>query len=126
MASTLLNSADIAGTLGTDSVTFGTNQVSTTIITGLTAVKSADQNAWVNGPLTYTAVITNNSGEDLSGATLTDILDTTQILFNDTYGVLEDDQAVDYTYNAGVLTITLNTIPDGSSSTITFQVLQNS
>lgn len=73
---TLVNQADFAGTYGTENqpVTFASNEVSTTIIRGLTAVKTADQTYWVNGPLTYQVKITNNSGDTFTKGVLTDDL----------------------------------------------------
>jgi len=129
---TLQNLASVDATLGTDPVSFSTNQVMVTIVTGLTATMSADKTMWVNGPLTYSIIIDNATGTtyDLSAITLTDTLDITQVEFNATYGVEVDGTPLsssDYSYNSstGELSITLPAdIADGASSTITYQVTQ--
>lgn len=59
---TIENQTDYTGTYGTEAepITFASNLVSTTIVSGLTAVLSADKNYWINSPLKYTVLITNN------------------------------------------------------------------
>lgn len=95
----------------------------TEIIDGIVATKAADKEIWSNGPLTYTITITNNSGKSFENPIFTDTLDISLIdLDQDTVRV--NDAATVFTYINGVLSITLPTIPDGGTSTITFQVVQ--
>lgn len=124
---TLVNQADFAGTYGTENqpVTFASNEVSTTIIRGLTAVKTADQTYWVNGPLTYQVKITNNSGDTFTKGVLTDNLDTALVAFNTAYGVkIDNSPTSSFTYSSGALSVTLPDMEDGATITVSFQVTQ--
>lgn len=129
MATTsLTNNVDISGNYGEDAipVTFSSNTVTTTIVQGLTVQKSADKSYWVNGPLTYSIVITNNSGGKLAGGELQDTINTALVTFSQTYGVTIDDTTTqDFTYESGVLKVTLPEIADTESKTIKFQVTLN-
>ena len=110
---TLTNQATISGDYG-DSATpieFSSNEVTTTIVEGLIVTKSADKTNWVNGPLTYTVVVQNNSGATLTNGSLTDQINTTLVDFSTTYGVKIDGTTTsDYTYSDGNLQVTLPTL----------------
>ncbi len=121
------NQTDFTGTYGTEAepITFASNLVSTTIVSGLTAVLSADKKYWVDGPLTYTVVITNNSGDVYSKGVLQDNLDTANVTFDADYGVKIDGASTsDYTISAGLLTVNLTDIADGGTLTVSFRVTQ--
>ena len=121
----LTNKVDIAGNYGDASnpITFSSNDVTTTLIQGLTVTKNADKTYWVNGPLTYTLTITNNSGGKLDSGVITDKLDTNLISLDETYGVLiNGSKTEDYTYTTGTLTVNLPELADSSTTTVTFQV----
>lgn len=125
MTQELTNQVDIAGEYGTPSsaVTFSSSPVTTLIIQGLTVTKTADKTNWVDGPLTYTVVVGNTSGAEMTNGTLTDKLDTTLVDFNATYGVqLDGATYTQFTYSDGTLQITLPTLADEKTVTITFQV----
>ena len=122
---TLTNRAEIEGTYGNpgSEITFSSNDVTTTIVQGLTVTKTADKTYWVDGALTYTIVVKNESGSTLTNGSLTDTLDTALVSFNSTYGVQMDGSATsDFTYNSGVLKVNLKELADQASTTITFQV----
>lgn len=121
------NQTDYTGLYGTEAepITFASNLVSTTIISGLTAVLSADKKYWVNGPLTYTVVITNNSGDVYTKGVLHDTLDTATVAFDTDYGVeIGGTKTTDFTISGGVLTVNLPDIEDGGTQTVTFRVNQ--
>lgn len=121
----LTNKVDIAGNYGDASnpVTFASNDVTTTLIQGLTVTKNADKTYWVNGPLTYTVTIANNSGSKLDSGVVTDKLDTNLISLDETYGVLiNGSKTEDYTYTTGTLTVNLPELADNSTTTVTFRV----
>lgn len=126
MANTnLTNQVDIAGEYGDSAspISFSSNTVTTTIVQGLTVNKTADKTNWVDGPLTYTIVIQNNSGSTLTNGVLTDNINTTLVDFNATYGVqINSSASSDYTYNNGELKINLPDINNEAETTITFQV----
>jgi len=123
----LTNQVDISGQYGESStpISFASNIVTTTIVQGLTVNKVADKVNWINGPLTYTVTIENNSGATLSSGVLTDNLNTSLVEFNTTYGVQIDGTPTassNYTYNDGELKVTLPELTDSNTTTVTFQV----
>lgn len=125
----LENFVDVSGKYGESEVaiSFSSNTVTTTIVQGLTIVKSADKDYWVNGPLTYTLVVTNNSGGKLTSASITDTLNTTLIALDEDYGIyIDESKTQSYTYESGTLTITLPDLADTESATIKFQVTKTS
>ena len=127
MAKTTLNQADFSGLYGADSspITFVSNQVTTTIVSGLTATLSANKRYWVDGYLIYTVVIENNSGETYTKGVLADTLDTANVVFDEDYGVeINGQKTSDYTYAGGLLNVNLPDVSDGASLTVSFQVSQ--
>jgi len=127
MAKTTLNQADFSGSYGEGNVpiTFVSNQVTTTIITGLTATLSASKEYWVDGALLYTVVVTNNSGETYSKGVLQDTIDTANVVFDADYAVeINGQKTSDYTYSSGLLSVNLPDVSDGASLTVSFQVTQ--
>lgn len=124
---TLTNQADFAGSYGTAAspVVFSSNAVTTTIVQGLTATKTANKTFWVNGPLLYTIRIENNSGESFTKGVLTDVLNTDLITLDSAYGVeINSSKTSDYTFTSGNLSIKLPDLEDGGTATVTFQVVQ--
>lgn len=122
----LTNKADIAGTYGDSAspITFSSNDVSTTIVQGFTVTKTADKTYWVDGQLTYTITITNDSGGTLTSGTLTDKIDTSIVNFNTSYGVqINGTSSTNFTYSEGTLTVTLPDLAGNASATVTFQVV---
>ncbi len=121
------NQTDFTGVYGAESepITFASNLVSTTIISGLTAVLSADKKYWVDGPLTYTVVITNESGDVYSKGVLADNIDTANVVFDSDYGVeIDGSKTTDFTYSGGLLSVNLPDIAEGGTLTVTFRVTQ--
>ena len=122
---TTLNQADFSGSYGVDStpITFASNQVTTTIVSGLTATLSANKTYWVDGALLYTVVIENSSGETYSKGVLSDQLDTANVTFDNDYAVqINGQKTSDYTLAEGLLSVNLPDVSDGASLTVTFQV----
>ncbi len=121
----LENKVDINGQYGDPAspIAFSSNTVTTNIIQGLSVTKAADKTNWVDGPLTYTVVVANESGSAMTTGTLQDSFNTTLVDFNTTYGVQIDGSATsNFTYNDGLLTITLPDLETDKQLTITFQV----
>lgn len=121
------NQADFTGSYGSENVpiTFASNSVSTTIVKGLTATLSANKTYWVDGALTYTVTIENSSGETYSKGVLADVIDTANVVFDETYAVqINGQKTSDYTYSSGSLSVNLPDVEDGATLTITFQVTQ--
>lgn len=123
----LTNQADFTGLYGENecNIVFSSNEVSTTIIRGLTATKTADKTCWVDGPLTYEITVENDSGATVTNGIFTDYLDPSLVALDTGYGVFVDGiLTTDYSYAVGVLTINLPTMNDGVSHTISFRVVQ--
>ena len=120
---TLSNQAKVNGFYNTEPMELESNILETTLVSGLTVVKSADQEIWVSGELTYTVTVTNDAEAHFSAPTFTDILDITQIkLVADSVEV--NGNPTTYTYNSatGLLTVILSTITTETSTIITFKV----
>lgn len=121
----ITNQADFNGEYGAEAVpiTFMTNTVTTTIVNGLTATLSANKTYWVDGPLLYTVVIENNSGDVYSKGVLADKPDTANVSFDTDYAVqINGAKTSDYTFTGGVLSVNLPDLEDGATMTVTFQV----
>lgn len=117
----LTNISSLLGTYNNIPLDVASTKVTTTIVGGITAVKTADLDVWNSGFLTYTIVVTNNAEYDYEAAVFSDTLDTTLItLVDDTFTV--DGEEYVYTYVGGLLSATLPTIGVGESVTIEFKV----
>ena len=84
---------------------------------------SADKTYWVNGPLTYTVLITNSSGDVYQKGVLVDNIDTANVVFDADFGVeIGGTKTSDFTYSGGVLTVNLPDIADEGTLTVSFRV----
>lgn len=127
MATTVIeNTGDFSGLVGTSAVEFASTLASVTVISGLTATKTANLTNWVNGELTYTVVVSNAAdNEAFTGGVFTDQLDPAITLASSADPVQIDGSPVAYTFTGNLLTI--NNLPEvaaGASITITFRVVQ--
>lgn len=127
----LTNTANVEGQYGDGSspISLSSNTVTTTIVQGLTVTKSADKTNWIDGPLTYTILVENNSGPTLSSGVLTDNLNISLVEFSNSYGVkIDGSTSSEFTYNSdtGELKIALPDLADSNQTTITFQVTRKS
>lgn len=118
------NIGNFTGIYLDETVDFRTNEVVTTIITGVTATKTADKTFWINGPLTYTIVVDNTTGTDLTNVLFKDDLDIQTVTLDTSFGVKVDGAPVIYSFDAGQLSLNIPLIQDGVAVTITFQVIQ--
>ena len=79
----------------------------------------------MDGPLTYTVVITNESGDVYSKGILADNIDTANVVFDTAYGVeIDGTKTTDFTYTGGLLSVNLPDIAEGGTLTVTFRVTQ--
>ena len=123
----LSNIANVTGTYDSVATALSSEAVITSMITGLTIVKTADKQNWASGYLTYTVTITNNAENPFETPKITDILDPTLIsLVENSVKIGEKDAVYDYDSTTGELSISLETIPVGETSVITFQVQKKS
>jgi len=121
----LINKVDIVGNYGDDAVpiTFSSNDVTTTIVSGLTVTKSADKSYWADGPLVYTITVKNDSGAKFAGGSMTDVLNTTLVSFDTATGVtINGAKTENFTYNDGTLTVILPDMENEATTTVVFQV----
>lgn len=118
----LQNTANVEGLYGLIPTELTSDAVITQLISELTIIKTADKALWAdNSYLTYTVTITNNESQNFTTASFTDLLDTTKIvLVDDSVKVNGDTET--YTYDAGLLSVTLPDINAGDTVIITFQV----
>ncbi len=124
MADVLLtNEALISGLYDGDSVDVNTDPITTTIVQGLTAVKEADKDKWVDGYLLYTITLTNEASFPLTNAVFYDTLDVTKIVLV-ANSVKINNVAAPYNYNyiTGLLTVVLPDVAVSETMVITFQV----
>ncbi len=126
METELTNTATVLGEYNSIPTEISTTAIVVTILEGLTVTKSADKPIWIEGNLTYTVEINNETTKAYTSPVITDILDPTLITLvagtikvDDT--VLEESQ---YTYeeDTGKLTITVPDIAAQSKKAITFEV----
>lgn len=101
--------------------------VITSLISGLTIVKTADKENWASGYLTYTITVTNNAEKPFESPKITDTLEPSLITLVEN-SVKEGETTKEYDYDAttGVLSVQLETIDVGQSAEITFQVQKKS
>ena len=125
---TLLNQAGALGSYNDQSLSLSSNLVSVIMTDGLSLTMTADQMVWADGVLTYTLVLSNASGEyAYVGPVITSVLDPTLVTLVDESVVLDGTTLVldtDYTFDAvsGTLTVNLDDVEIGASSTLSFQV----
>ena len=121
----LSNSASVTGTYETGALTLTSNVVTTEIVNGITIVKAADKEKWSTGELTYTITIENNAQNTLESPTVVDILDPTLVkLVDNSVKVNSSDAQYTYEETTGTLSINLEDMRVGTTSVITFRVLQ--
>ena len=110
------------------SITSNTSIVN--LVEGLTITKEADKTNWIDGNLTYTITIDNQSDKSYEQPIVTDIIDTSLVDFIDGSVKIDNVTATDTEYKydttTHTLTINLKDITPSSNSTITFLVKKKS
>ena len=100
-----------------------TAAVTVQLVDGLDMTLEADRTYWVNGPLKYTATISNASGVSYTTPDLTLALNLSIVTFvADSVKIngadaAEGTDAGEYEYNSGQLIVHLDTIADGDPDT---------
>lgn len=61
---TIDNVSEFEGMVGTAAIEFDSSLATVSVVTGLTATKTADKMHWVNGEMTYTVVVANDASND--------------------------------------------------------------
>lgn len=125
---TLLNQAGAQGTYNGQSLSLSTDVVSVIMTDGLSLTMTADQAVWADGALTYTVVLSNAAGlYPYVAPVITSVLDPTLVTLVADSVELDGTPLVldtDYTFDpvTGTLTVDLDDVAIGNSSTLTFQV----
>ena len=126
MEKELTNTASVAGNYNEIPVTFSSDALVVTMLDGLTVTITADKTVWADGVLTYTITVNNETTENFTAPVVTDILDTTLVIFVSDSVTIDDVKATEaqFTYEEanGTFTVKLSDIAPTSSSKITFQV----
>ena len=120
----LSNQVTSTGTYNSVPTSLTSNTSIVNIVDGLTLVKSADKTNWIDGILTYTIEINNDTNTSYENPVVTDILNSTLIDFVDGSVTINGASATElqYTYNDGTLTIKPGEVQANSKTTITFSV----
>lgn len=102
------------------------NTMVVNMIDGLTIKKEADKKNWVDGELTYTVTIQNNTDKTYAKPVVTDVIDNNFVDFVDGSVMINDVKATEsqYSYTEGTHTLTVNLedVLPSSSSVFKFQV----
>lgn len=124
----LINVASSLGTYDGLSTEMTSNSVNTQLIDDLSITKTADREAWVNGDLTYTITIENQSTTTpYVSPTVTDTIDpalATLVANSVTINGQPATSPDDYTFDAGtgLLTVFLDDVNPETSTIIVFKV----
>lgn len=121
---TLSNQVTAEGTYNNIPTSMTSNVSVVNLISGLTLEKSADKTNWVDGPLTYTIDVDNQTNVEYTTPVITDIIDTNLVTLLENSIMINDVQATpdQYTYTDGTLKITLPTVSANTKTTIKFSV----
>lgn len=120
---TLSNQITAEGTYNNIPTSMTSNVSIVNLISGLTLEKEADKTNWVDGPLTYTINIDNQTSVDYTNVTLTDIIDTSLVTLMEDSIMIDGVQSTNgYTYTDGTLKITLPTVNANTKTTVKFSV----
>lgn len=97
-----------------------------TMVSGLTITKTTDKSIWADGALTYTITINNQSTQSYTSPVITDVLDTSLVVFTPDSVTIDGVKATSsqYTYDESTSTLTVNLedLAAAATKTITFQV----
>lgn len=122
----LNNTATATGTYNSVPTSLTSNATVVIMIDGLTLVKSADKKNWVDGNLTYTITINNQTANSYETPVVKDVLEDSLVEFvADSVtidGVTADKSKYSYDEGTHTLTVNLEDVSPSSSSVLTFQV----
>lgn len=130
MENELKNTAEAVGNYNNIPTSMTTTASVVTMVSGLTMTKTADKEVWVDGELTYTITINNQTNTTYSAPIITDILDSQLITFVDGSVTINGTNATsdEYEYESltNKLTIKLTDINATNSTIVKFKVAKKS
>lgn len=122
----LNNVVTASGTYNSIPTSLTSNTMVVNMVDGLTIIKDADKKNWVDGELTYTVTIQNNTDKTYTNITVTDVIDNNFVDFVDDSVMIDGVKATvnqaSYEEQTHTLTIKLDEVSPSTSSIITFQV----
>lgn len=124
----LSNTITSVGTYNNIETALTSNEVVINMIEGLKVTKDADKKNWADGVLTFKITVENLTDMAYTNVVITDVLDTSKIVFVDKSVIINNVTASDdkYSYNDNTLIINLDSVDANTTSTITFQVSKKS
>ena len=124
----LSNTITSVGTYNNIETSLTSNEVVINMIEGLKVTKDADKKNWADGVLTFKITVENLTDIAYTNVVITDVLDTSKIVFIDKSVIINNVTASDdkYSYNDNTLIINLDSVDANTTSTITFQVSKKS
>ena len=126
----LINQVESIGNYNSISTSVSSNNSVVNLVEGLTLTKEADKTNWVNGNLTYTITLKNDTEISYENPVITDKLDTTLVNFVDgsvkINGTTVTSSEYNYDSSTGTLTVNLASVGESSSSIVTFEVTKKS
>lgn len=122
----LNNLVTVAGTYNSIPTSLTSNTMVVNMVDGLTIKKEADKKNWVDGELTYTITIENNTDKAYNKPVVTDVIDNNFVNFVADSVIINGVKATEsqYNYEEGThtLTVNLDDVSPSSSSIFKFQV----
>ena len=122
----LNNLVTVAGTYNSIPTSLTSNTMVVNMVDGLTIKKEADKKNWVDGELTYTITIENNTDKAYNKPVVTDVIDDNFVNFVADSVIINGAKATEsqYNYEEGThtLTVNLDDVSPSSSSIFKFQV----
>lgn len=122
----LTNFAIAEGTYNSVPTSLTSNTTVVNVIDGLTLSLSADKQNLINGVLTYTITLNNQTNISFENPVITDVIDTDLVTFVDDSVTINKVKATNnefnYTSSNHTLKITLTEVPANDVVTMTFQV----
>lgn len=122
----LTNFAIAEGTYNSVPTSLTSNTTVVNVIDGLTLSLSADKQNLINGVLTYTIALNNQTNISFENPVITDVIDTDLVTFVDDSVTINKVKATNsefnYTSSNHTLKIILTEVPANDVVTMTFQV----
>lgn len=122
----LTNFATAEGTYNSIPTSLTSNTSVVNLIDGLTLSLSADKQNWINGTLTYTITLSNQTTTSYQNPVISDTLDTSLVTFVEDSVTINETKASssEYSYDTGTNTLKINLqeVQPNSNTNIKFQV----
>ena len=122
----LTNTINATGTYNNIPTALTSNTSVVNLVDGLTLKKEADKENWVDGALTYTITLNNNTENDYKDAKLEDIINIALATFIPSSVTINDTAALESQYQyeegTGTLTVQMGTVTANSETKVTFKV----